>query len=134
MANNEVSLTWHTKKDDNVCPICKAIDGYKWIFTSEVPDSLIHPVYGEVWNTQMGSLAHEHKLGKAKYGIFPTCRCHVEGKVESLAGLAEEVRRIKEELQAALGEQGSASDTKSGQYRRTTPEDIGIDLSKYGIE
>ena len=58
----------------------------------------------------------------------------MEGKVESLAGLAKEVRRIKEELQAAKGEQGSADDTESGQYRRTTPEDIGIDLSKYGIE
>lgn len=101
--DNSVSLTWHTQHDDRVCPICKAIDGYKWIFTDAIPTSLVHPQYGEVWNEQMGSLAHEIQLHKgSKYGLLSNCRCHVEGKIESLAGLAAEVRKIKEELKQAL--------------------------------
>jgi hypothetical protein len=103
MSENTVSITWHTQHDDNVCPICRAIDNYKWTFTGEMPESLYHPQYGEVWNIMTGSLAHEHKLHRgSKYGLISNCRCHVEGKIESLAGLAEAVRKIKEELKQAL--------------------------------
>lgn len=98
--SNAVSLTWHTKKDGHqICPICQAIDGYKWTFEDTVPDSLIHPTYGEVWNVQIGSLAHEHQLHKgSKYGIFAECKCNVEGRIESLAGLAASVKKLKENV------------------------------------
>jgi hypothetical protein len=129
-----VSITWHTQHDDRVCPICQAIDGYIWIFEDSVPDSLIHPEYGEVWNIHIGSLAHEHQLHKgSKYGLISNCRCHTESKITSLKDLADAVRKLKNELKDALGEY-DVDDTKSGGYRTTTPEDIGIDLSKYGIE
>ena len=101
--SNVVSLTWHTKKDGHqICPICQAIDGYTWHFSDTVPDSLIHPTYGEVWNVQIGSLAHEHQLHKgSKYGIFAACQCNVEGKLESLSGLVSTVSKLKERIKNA---------------------------------
>jgi hypothetical protein len=130
-----VSITWVTSHDDNVCPICKAIDGFTWTFENEVPDSLVHPTYGEVWNIQLGSLAHEHQLHRgSKYGLISSCRCHTESKLTSLRDLADEVRRLKNEVKTALGEEISVNDTVGGSSRKTTAEDIGIDLSKYGIE
>ena len=128
------TVTWHTQHDDRVCPICKDIDGYIWTFNGAIPDSLIHPKWGEVWNTTTGSLAHEHQLHKgSKYELISKCRCEVEGKITSLKEEAEAVRKLKNKIKEALGE-SEISDTKSGGYRRTTPEDIGVDLSKYGIE
>ena len=106
MSGNSVSIIWHTQHDDRVCPICRAIDGYKWVFDSVPPESLVHPAYGEVWNVQMGSLAHEHQLHKgSKYGLISNCRCRVEGNIESLAGLALEIHNLKEELQELVGEE-----------------------------
>ena len=130
-----VSLTWQTKKDDNVCPICKAIDGYTWYFEDEIPDTLIHPTYGEVWNTVLGSLAHEHQLHKgSKYGLMSTCRCHTESKIVSLKDLAMIIRELKNRLKEELGETVIVDDTKSGSKRKTTFDDIGIDPAKYGLE
>lgn len=138
-----VSVTWHTQGDDRVCPICRAINGYKWVFENEMPDSLFHPTFGEVWNIHLGSLAHEHtfsvlsghKVSKPIHGLMSNCRCRTEGKIESLKDLADEIRALKEKLQTALGEQSdTVDDTQSGKRRKTTFEDIGIDPSKYGFE
>jgi hypothetical protein len=103
--SNVASLTWHTKKDGHqICPICLAIDGYTWTFADTVPDSLIHPTYGEVWNAQLGSLAHEHQLHKgSKYGVFAECQCSVEGKLVSLVALASSVSRLKDRLKTETG-------------------------------
>jgi hypothetical protein len=125
-----VSITWHTQHDDNVCPICKAIDGYTWNFENEVPDSLIHPTYGEIWNITTGSLAHEHQLHKgSKYGLISNCRCHTESKVDARDLLYMLQKKI-DEIKGAV----ETDDTKSGSSRRTSFEDIGIDPSKYGLE
>lgn len=130
-----VTVKWVTSKDDKVCPICRAIDGYVWTFENEIPESLIHPDFGEVWNEQMGSLAHEHQVHKgSKYGLFSSCRCKTENKLVSLKDLADLVRQVKNDLKSELGIETAATDTISGNYRRTRPEDIGIDLSQYGIE
>lgn len=135
-----VSITWHTQHDDAVCPICRAIDGYTWTFTDVVPDSLIHPVYGEVWNVILGSLAHEHQFTTPrkkggvsrtmKSGLLSKCRCHTEAKMEA-QDLLYLLRRKIEELKGNFSE---VDDTKSGGSRKTTFEDIGVDPSKYGFE
>lgn len=125
-----VSITWHTLKDGHkICPVCLAIDNYTWVFTDEIPDTLIHPVYGEVWNTAQGSAVHERGLANGP------CRCHVEPKF-SLKDLEDLVRKLRDELKAEYEgtELEEPPDTKQGSFRTTTPEDIGIDLSKYGIE
>jgi hypothetical protein len=98
------TITWHTQHDDNVCPICKAIDGYVWTFEGEVPDSLVHPQYGEIWNKQIGSLAHEIQQHKgSKYGLISSCRCHVEGHIVSLKDLLDLCKKKRDEIKIAVG-------------------------------
>ena len=126
-----VSITWHAVGDDRTCPICRAVDGYKWVFEGEVPDSLVHPVYGEIWNIVTGSLAHEHKQFGKKYGLLSNCRCHTEGKVEDIQDLIYLLQRKIDELANSASE---APDYQKGSSRKTTFEDIGVDPSKYGIE
>jgi len=93
-----VKITWHTQQDDRVCPICKAIDGYTWIFDKEVPDSLVHPAFGEIWNITTGSLAHEHQQHKgSKYGLISKCRCHITPQFE-LKDLLEKVKKLRDEV------------------------------------
>lgn len=97
------SITWHTSHDDRVCPICKDIDGYTWIFEGVVPDSLEHPKWGEVWNKQLGSLAHEHQLHKgSKYGLLSNCRCKIECHV-SAKDLLEKLKKLREDVKTAQG-------------------------------
>lgn len=41
-----MSLTWHTRDDERVCPICMPLDGHTWVFDTEkepFPDVLIDP-------------------------------------------------------------------------------------------
>jgi hypothetical protein len=126
-----VSITWHTAHDDRVCPICAAIDGYKWVFEGEVPDSLIHPQYGEVWNIVTGSLAHEQGQFGKKYGLLSTCRCKTEGKPENFQDM---IYLIQQKIDEIKNEVNEAPDYQKGSSRKTTFEDIGIDPSKYGFE
>lgn len=128
-----VIIKWHTKHDDRVCPICKAIDNYEFGPYTEVPNNLVHPTYGEVWNVTLGSLAHEHKLHKgSKYGLLSDCRCSIEPQFD-LKDLAKVIHQLRNDLMAAVEEE-QVDDTKGGSYRKTTFEDIGIDPSKYGFE
>ena len=86
--------------DERVCPICQRIDGHTWTFTDEVPNSLTHPSVGEVWNTAVGSQAHGHQ------GF--NCRCRIEPHF-SLHDLAEKIRILHDEIQAAYIEGGIKS-------------------------
>jgi hypothetical protein len=126
-----ISVTWHTQHDDRVCPICEAIDGYVFgPYTNVVPDSLVHPTYGEIWNTVTGSLAHEHKQFGKKHGLMSNCRCQIESKLDATDLLYMLQRKI-DELKNAVSE---APDYQKGSSRKTTFEDLGIDPSKYGFE
>lgn len=65
-------MIWKTQNDSQVCPICKALDGYVWILEPghPYPKQLSHPVYGAVYDTRPaaeGSLVHEQTGHK--------CRC-----------------------------------------------------------
>jgi hypothetical protein len=126
-----VSITWKTTKDNRTCPICRAIDGYVFGPYPDVPQELVHPTYGLVWDTQLGSLAHEHQQHRgSKYGLISMCRCHVEAKID-YSDLQALLKKKIEELSGAATE---PDDTQSGSKRSTTFEDIGIDPSKYGLE
>jgi len=64
-------LTWHAIHDERTCPICRAIDGYTWIYTlgaDQLNDEIVHPEFGVVWSVQSGSMAHGHR---------GNCRCHI---------------------------------------------------------
>jgi hypothetical protein len=95
-----VSITWHTMHDDRVCPVCNAIDGYTWTFTGTVPNNLTHPVYGEVWNTTLGSMAHAtHKTQV----IFADCRCRIEPQFD-LADVLIAVKKFRDAIKTAKGD------------------------------
>jgi hypothetical protein len=108
-----VTITWHTQNDGHVCPICKAIDGYTWTFENAVPDSLIHPQYGEVWNTMLGSLAHDHAGYGSRYrSLFSNCRCRIEPRFQ-LADLAEKIRVLRDELRVATDPNASEKELET---------------------
>ena len=97
-----IKVTWRTSGDSNVCPICQAINGYTWIFKDQpMPDTLIHPVYGEVWNSALGSLAHEHF--SAKQGGYPGfCRCHWDTDID-VTDLLKKTQKFAAEIKATYG-------------------------------
>jgi hypothetical protein len=125
-----ITITWHTQHDDRVCPICEAIDGYVFGPYTEVPDSLIHPVYGEIWNIYLGSLAHEQPQFGKKYGLLSSCRCHTTNQLDARDLLYLLQKKI-DELKGKFTEE---NDYQTGNSRKTTFEDIGVDPSKYGFE
>jgi hypothetical protein len=103
-----VNVTWHTQKDGAVCPICRAIEGYTWTFVDVVPDSLVHPVYGEVWNIHLGSLAHELHFSTPKasggtsrvHGLMSNCRCHITSEF-NLKDILEALTTLRNSLREA---------------------------------
>jgi hypothetical protein len=126
------TITWHTAGDDRVCPICKAIDNYVWIFEAGkdiMTDALFHPQYGIVWSMEQGSNAHAHGYLS---GQTNNCRCTIEPHVDCEDILAKCVF-LKETLENEASE-AEAYDYKKGDSRSTTFEDIGIDPSEYGFE
>lgn len=130
---SKIKLKWRVR-DGNACPICKAIDGYEWEFNagidSEVPEILFHPEFGIVWSLSLGSNAH------SQHGYLSggpnNCRCTMEENFDLEDVLAKSVF-IVEELKSMVENIAEPHDMKRGSYRRTTPADIGVDLSKYGI-
>jgi len=62
-----LKLTWRTKKDAEVCPICRELEGYSWTLnagTDAYPHQFVHPVHGPVYDTRPaaeGSLVKEEK-------------------------------------------------------------------------
>jgi hypothetical protein len=128
-------VRWQTLKDGHpICPICEHIDNYEFVFDGfTMPDSLFHPVYGEVWNKVTGSLAHEHYQFGKKSGIMASCKCSVVPVSVSAPELLEALKKLRDELREALQE-GENPDYQSGSSRKTTFEDLGIDPSKYDFE
>lgn len=91
-----MKITWHTKKDLLVCPVCRSLEGYTWTFDTskddKMGDVLKHPVYGAVWGLQ-GSLIKEEK-GK--------CRCEIKHEVD-LSDAAARLEKIRDRLATKLG-------------------------------
>jgi uncharacterized protein with gpF-like domain len=96
-----VSITWRAVGDARTCPICLAVNGYTWTFMNMVPESLVHPTYGEIWNVSTGSLAHEHKQFGKKYGLLSNCRCHIEPTFD-LKDLLESVKKLRDGLKLQM--------------------------------
>jgi len=83
-----ISITWHTMQDDRVCPVCRQLEGYTWVFEAGKGDlvgRLDHPAYGVVWTTEEGSRAHGHR---------GNCRCNITYivDVKSLLDRAKSIR------------------------------------------
>lgn len=92
-----ISLTWNSLHDDHVCPICKSLDNFTWIFPvgqNKLDGQLTHPTHGIVWNIQHGSEAHLHH-GKnwANPPATGECRCYLTYNLD-ITDLLERVREI----------------------------------------
>jgi len=89
-----LSITWHIK-DAGACPICKALNGYTWVFEAgkdELGGELVHPQFGVVWNLALGSRAHGHERFN--------CRCHITHKFD-LSDVRAKIGKIAEMVKAA---------------------------------
>ncbi|MGD6933977.1 MAG: hypothetical protein ACQCN5_07220 [Candidatus Bathyarchaeia archaeon] len=87
-----VKTVWRTKKDTEVCPTCKALEGYTWTFDAgeAYPTHLIHPVFGPVYDMRPaseGSLIEEEKGHQ--------CRCRLEHQLEASSACLNEKMLVK---------------------------------------
>ena len=87
---SRIKLKWHSKEDDRVCPICKALNNHEWTFvvgTDQFPNVLT--ANGQnVWDVHQGSRAHGHQ------GF--NCRCHITSKI-SYGNMLEKIENLKNE-------------------------------------
>ena len=92
-----ITITWKTRRDIVVCPICKALEGYKWTFTT--PEPLPTQLTGNgqvVWNIGQGSRAHGHE----KFN----CRCSLKMEEPNLSDVHAWVEKKTRELEAMVHE------------------------------
>jgi hypothetical protein len=98
-----LSITWGTMRDNNVCPVCQALEGYTWTFITgrdSFPTSLTHPVYGEIWNMFEGSMAHGE--------VDPSrCRCHLTPEFD-LADVLAKVQKLYDDVKASVEAEAEA--------------------------
>ena len=83
-----ITVTWHSHMDERACKICKALNGYEWVFIAGkdvMTDSLWHPMYGQVWSLSQGSNAHGHNFERYN------CRCTLTFKLDAEDVLAKSV-------------------------------------------
>jgi len=87
-----ITITWDATLDMHTCPICRALHGYSWTFTTPdpMPDELVHPAYGVVWNKVVGSKAHGHQRFN--------CRCSIIPRM-NVSDVLEQVQLLKQELE-----------------------------------
>jgi hypothetical protein len=95
-----VTLTWETMKDDRVCPICKALEGYQWLIqvgAEQLPNEL---TFGSMvaWDTARGSQAHGHR---------GNCRCSLKVDLD-LKDVLMRLTALYERLLIETGEEPSA--------------------------
>jgi hypothetical protein len=72
-------LTWVTKDDDMVCPICVPLHGFSWRFNAGIdalPNTLNTKGH-DFWDISLGrSVAHDNTYVKGK------CRCKLRVEVD----------------------------------------------------
>lgn len=87
----KLTLTWRTLHDDSVCPICKSLDGYQWVFETGTGQGLPTELTANgmvVWDIATGSEAHGHhrtkQVGFARYTLdpFSSCRCSIDHQLD----------------------------------------------------
>ena len=86
-----LTITWHTMKDVNVCPICQPLEAYQWAFDTryqQFPEFLVGP-QGAVWDaTRDRPMTHE------LIGIPHRCRCHLTWTMDA-SDEAERIRMLR---------------------------------------
>ena len=94
-------IIWKTQDDSEVCPICKALEGYTWTLRvgESYPKKLIHPLFGAVYDTRP---AADGSLVKEKDGH--NCRCTLLHQFEVSTNPAKDSTQYTEEEKALVQE------------------------------
>lgn len=72
-------LTWVTKDDLRVCPICRPIHGHIWRFNAGIDDlpNTLNTKGQDLWDLSLGrSVAHDKSYARGK------CRCKLRVEVD----------------------------------------------------
>ncbi len=74
-----LKIIWRTQKDEHVCPVCKALEGYTWSVNlgESYPKQLIHPLFGAVYDNRSAA-----KCSVVKEEQDHICRCTLEHQFE----------------------------------------------------
>lgn len=92
----DMTVRWNAIMDRRTCTVCQHLDGYIWHFPvmqGGFPDTLIHPVYGSVWDMiSDASLTHD------------VCRCHLEYEFDTSDITAQLETNLKVPLEQLLAE------------------------------
>ena len=87
-----ITITWNAINDFRTCPICKALHGRKWTFTTPEPLPAELTANGQiVWNLGQGSRAHGHQ----KFN----CRCSLIMDEPDISDVYDWVERKLRELE-----------------------------------
>ena len=88
-----ISIMWQIK-DNAACPICKDINGHTWVYDVSgppIPDSLIHPKHGKVWDKFIGSNAHGHEAYHCRCSLIPKIDVRdLQAKVKLMLDMTKE--------------------------------------------
>ena len=89
-----ITIIWNAINDARTCPICRAVHGYAWTFTTPapLPQELVHPQYGVIWNLSQGSKAHGHS--------GHNCRCSLHMGEPDLSDVQEWAEKKLAEFEA----------------------------------
>ena len=89
-----ITITWNAINDARTCKVCRAAHGFKWTFTTPepLPQELVHPMYGVIWNLAIGSRAHGHSK--------QNCRCSLKMDEPDLSDVKEWAERKLAEIEA----------------------------------
>jgi len=79
----QIIVTWHTRRDDKVCPICQALEGQTFILEGQEPQLIYNGVV--VWTISQGSDAHGNHSN--------SCRCTLDFDF-NFDDLLEPVKRL----------------------------------------
>jgi uncharacterized protein with gpF-like domain len=89
-----ITIRWDATLDERTCPICQSLHGHHWVFDvgdTPLPDNLVHPSYGTVWNTWDGSRAHGHERFNCRCTITPDVdMSDLVAQVEQISALVRE--------------------------------------------
>jgi hypothetical protein len=112
-----------------VCPVCRALHGYTWVFKikkdTRIPDVLTHPVYGAVWSLK-GSLIKEE---------YEKCRCELNRELD-LSDILNKTQILRDNLETKYGLAKRDRDRKltAAKYEALLKKVLEDDRTRYNLD
>lgn len=110
-----LKLIWKTQNDEHVCPTCKALEGYAWVFRpgDPRPTHLTHPTYGPVYDIRPVA---DCSLVKEAKGCV--CRCTLRQEIHFSETQADDTDIDSNEKPKAYGEAQTVATKERGKVLR----------------